>query len=40
MLIETTVFTTTPEEMLTALTRIIADPSVGAVPWQLSPDGL
>jgi hypothetical protein len=31
MLIETISFTTTPEEMLEALTRIIADRSVGAV---------
>jgi hypothetical protein len=31
MLIETISFTTTPEEMLEALTRIIADRSVGAM---------
>ena len=31
MLIETVSFTTTPEDMLEALTRIIADRSVGAV---------
>jgi hypothetical protein len=31
MLIETISFTTTPEDMLEALTRIIADRSVGAV---------
>ena len=31
MLIETISFTTTPEEMLEALTRVIADRSVGAL---------
>ncbi len=41
MLIETISFTTTPADMLTSLTRIIADRSVGrAVLRQLSPDGL
>ena len=31
MLIETISFTTTPDDMLTSLTRIIADRSVGAL---------
>src|SRR5207248_9579429 len=41
MLIETISFTTTPDDMLTSLTRIIADRSVGALFFrQLPPDGL
>ena len=41
MLIETISFTTTPEDMLDSLTRIIADRSVGAVVLrQLPSDGL
>ena len=41
ILIETISFTTTPEDMMESLTRIIADRSVGrAVLRQLSPDGL
>ena len=41
MLIETISFTTTPDDMLESLTRIIADRSVGAaVLRQLLPDGL
>ena len=41
ILIETVSFTTTPDDMLESLTRIIADRSVGvAVLRQLPPDGL
>ena len=41
MLIETVSFTTTPDEMLDSLTRIIADRPVGAAFFgELPPDGL